>query len=61
VLADFIDLSGHDIYLSGPPPMVNAARTAFPLHRADPAHMYSDSFDFPAEVRAALEAETKIR
>jgi CDP-4-dehydro-6-deoxyglucose reductase, E3 len=61
VLADFADLSGHDIYLSGPPPMVNAARTAFPLHHADPLHMYSDSFDFPAEVRAALEAEARKR
>jgi CDP-4-dehydro-6-deoxyglucose reductase, E3 len=59
VLADFADLSGHDIYLSGPPPMVNAARTAFPLHRADPLHIYSDSFDFPAEVRAALEAAAR--
>jgi CDP-4-dehydro-6-deoxyglucose reductase len=56
VLADHADLSGHDIYLSGPPPMVNAARAAFPAHRADPLHMYSDSFDFPPEVRAALEA-----
>lgn len=56
VLADFADLSGHDIYLSGPPPMVNAARAAFPAHRADPLRMYSDSFDFPPEVRAALEA-----
>jgi CDP-4-dehydro-6-deoxyglucose reductase len=59
VLADFADLSGHDIYLSGPPPMVNAARTAFPLHCADPLHIYSDSFDFPAEVRAALEAAAR--
>jgi CDP-4-dehydro-6-deoxyglucose reductase len=61
VMADFAALSGHDIYLSGPPPMVNAARQAFPLHRADPLHMYSDSFDFPAEVRAALEAEARKR
>lgn len=59
VLADFADLSGHDIYLSGPPPMVNAARTAFPAHRAEPQRMYSDSFDFPAEVRAALEAAAR--
>ncbi len=59
VLADFADLSGHDIYLSGPPPMVNAARAAFPAHRADPQRMYSDSFDFPAEVRAALEAAAR--
>jgi CDP-4-dehydro-6-deoxyglucose reductase len=61
VLADLADLSGHDIYLSGPPPMVNAARSAFPLHGADPQHIYSDSFDFPAEVRAALEAEALKR
>jgi len=59
VLHDFRDLSGHDIYLSGPPPMVQAARAAFPAHGADPLHMYSDSFDFPAEVRAALEAAAK--
>ncbi|HEU5398472.1 MAG TPA: CDP-6-deoxy-delta-3,4-glucoseen reductase [Gammaproteobacteria bacterium] len=56
VLEDFPDLSGHDIYLSGPPPMVQAARAAFPGQGADPLRMYSDSFDFPAEVRAALEA-----
>lgn len=56
VLQDFPSPSGHDIYLSGPPPMVQAARAAFPAHGADPLHIYSDSFDFPAEVRAALEA-----
>ena len=59
VLADFADLSGHDIYLSGPPPMVQAARAAFPARGADPLHTYSDSFDFPPEVRAALEAKAK--
>ncbi|HEV2212995.1 MAG TPA: CDP-6-deoxy-delta-3,4-glucoseen reductase [Gammaproteobacteria bacterium] len=56
VLQDFPDLGRHDIYLSGPPPMVQAARAAFPARGADPLHIYSDSFDFPAEVRAALEA-----
>lgn len=56
VLKDFPDLSGHDLYLSGPPPMVQAARAAFPAHGADSSRMFSDSFDFPAEVRAALEA-----
>ena len=55
VLADLADLSRHDIYLSGPPPMVQAARAAFPAHGARAQNMYSDSFDFPAEVRAALE------
>ena len=59
VIDDFPDLSAHDIYLSGPPPMVQAARTAFPAKGADLLHIYSDSFDFPAEVRAALEAAAK--
>lgn len=59
VLKDLPGLSGHDIYLSGPPPMVQAARASFPAHGADPLRMYSDSFDFPAEVRAALEAAIK--
>src|SRR5215469_3051039 len=35
-LEDFPDLSGYDIYLSGPPPMVQAARAAFPAKGADP-------------------------
>lgn len=61
VAADYPDLSGHDIYLSGPPPMVQAARAAFPTHGADLLHVYSDSFDFPAEVRAALEKAAKAR
>jgi CDP-4-dehydro-6-deoxyglucose reductase len=59
LLKDLPDLAGHDIYLSGPPPMVQAARAAFPARGADPLRMYSDSFDFPAEVRAALEAAAK--
>ncbi|HEX6550958.1 MAG TPA: CDP-6-deoxy-delta-3,4-glucoseen reductase [Gammaproteobacteria bacterium] len=54
VLADHPDLSGFDIYLSGPPPMVEAARLAFPAHGAQPRHMFSDAFDFAPEIRAAL-------
>lgn len=57
VLHDYPDLSGFDIYLSGPPPMVEAARRAFPAHAADPARMYSDAFEFAPEVRAALERD----
>lgn len=60
VLADYPELSAFDIYLSGPPPMVEAARHAFPAHGADPLHMYSDAFDFAPEVRAALE-QAKVR
>ncbi|MGA9852998.1 MAG: FAD-binding oxidoreductase [Gammaproteobacteria bacterium] len=55
LLADHADLSGYDIYISGPPPMVEAARQTFPVHGADPLRMFSDSFDYAPEVRAALE------
>ncbi|MGH3626374.1 MAG: FAD-binding oxidoreductase, partial [Sciscionella sp.] len=55
VLADHPDLSGFDIYLSGPPPMVEAARLGFPTRGAEFRHMFSDAFEFAPEVRAALE------
>lgn len=54
VIADHPDLGRFDIYLSGPPPMIDAARKAFPAAGADPARMFSDAFDFAPEVRAAL-------
>lgn len=55
VLADHADLSVYDIYLAGPPAMVRAARQSFLLKGADPAHIFSDAFDYAPEVRAALE------
>ncbi|HEX5340256.1 MAG TPA: CDP-6-deoxy-delta-3,4-glucoseen reductase, partial [Gammaproteobacteria bacterium] len=55
VMSDYADLSGFDIYLSGPPPMVEAARQTFPVHGADPRRMFSDAFEFAPEVRDALE------
>ena len=55
VLVDYPDLAGLDIYLSGPPPMVQAARAEFVGRGADTAHLYSDSFEYSAETRAALE------
>ncbi|MGH8378971.1 MAG: CDP-6-deoxy-delta-3,4-glucoseen reductase [Gammaproteobacteria bacterium] len=55
LLADHADLSGYDIYISGPPPMIEAARKTFSVHGADPQRIFSDSFDYAPEVRAALE------
>ncbi|HET7395383.1 MAG TPA: CDP-6-deoxy-delta-3,4-glucoseen reductase [Gammaproteobacteria bacterium] len=59
VLADHPDLSGFDIYLSGPPPMVEAARQRFPAQGAAFRHLFSDAFEFAPEVRAALERGTR--
>jgi len=46
VVADFPDMSGFDIYMAGPPVMVNAGRDAFIKAGLSMDHMYSDSFDF---------------
>lgn len=49
VLADFPDLSGHEVYASGPPPMVTAARELFPEHGLDLERLFFDSFDYAYE------------
>ena len=55
VLASYPDLSGHDLYLAGPPAMVRAARQALLASGADSERVFSDAFDSAPEVRAALE------
>jgi CDP-4-dehydro-6-deoxyglucose reductase len=46
VLQDFTDLTGYEVYASGPPAMVYAGRDAFVPHGIDPQHYYSDAFEF---------------
>jgi CDP-4-dehydro-6-deoxyglucose reductase len=54
VIDDFADLSGFDVYMSGPPPMVNAAGTAFKKQGAIDEQMFSDSFEFGADIQKKL-------
>ncbi len=49
VLADFPDLSGCEVYASGPPPMVRAVRERFPERGLDPERLFFDSFDHAYE------------
>jgi len=51
VLADFPDLSGHDLYMAGPPPMVIAGRAAFRAAGMAEAQMHFDSFDYAEDTR----------
>jgi len=46
VVADYPDLSGHDLYMAGPPPMVDAGRMAFAAAGMPAEQMHYDSFDF---------------
>lgn len=54
VLADFPDCSGLDVYMSGPPPMVDAARHALVERGLPPDRLYYDSFEYAPDVLAAL-------
>lgn len=49
VLEDYVDLSGHDIYACGPPPMVNAVVESFPKQGLNKERLFSDSFEFAAK------------
>ncbi len=46
VLADYPDLSGHEVYASGPPPMIAAIKQAFFAHGLTPERLFYDSFEF---------------
>ncbi|MEO5343774.1 MAG: CDP-6-deoxy-delta-3,4-glucoseen reductase [Gammaproteobacteria bacterium SHHR-1] len=48
VLADNPDLSGFDVYMAGPPPMIQAAKQGFEAAGLDLARLYSDSFEYGA-------------
>ena len=49
LLQDHGDLSDFDIYMSGPPAMIESARRDFEHHGLNPEHLYYDSFDFAAD------------
>ena len=56
VLKQYPDLAPFDIYMSGPPAMIEAATPAFVAHGAVPDRMYSDAFEFAQDVLDKLNA-----
>jgi len=46
VMEDFADLSGHEVYACGPPPMVHAVVENFTARGLPEECIYSDSFEF---------------
>lgn len=50
VIEDFSDLSGHDVYMSGPPAMIDAARQAFAHCNINEERLFYDSFEFGLDV-----------
>jgi len=55
VLADHADLSGFDVYASGPPAMIEAIREAFPRHALPREQLFFDSFDYAPDTLAKLQ------
>lgn len=46
VIRTYPDMSGYEVYMSGPPPMVYVARDAFMAHGLPEDRVFSDAFDF---------------
>ena len=46
VLREHPDLTGHDVYASGPPAMIEAIRTQFAAHGLPRSQLFFDSFDY---------------
>ncbi|TVQ87175.1 MAG: CDP-6-deoxy-delta-3,4-glucoseen reductase [Chromatiaceae bacterium] len=53
VAADHPDLADYDVYLSGPPAMVEAGRSRFEAIGLSLDHMFSDAFEFAADSTVA--------
>ncbi|MCO6440556.1 MAG: CDP-6-deoxy-delta-3,4-glucoseen reductase [Nitrococcus mobilis] len=49
LLDDYPDLDDFDVYMSGPPAMIEAALDEFIAHGLDPDHLYYDSFEYAAD------------
>jgi CDP-4-dehydro-6-deoxyglucose reductase len=46
IAADYPDLSGYDVYMSGPPPMIDAAKPNFAARGLPAEQLFYDSFEF---------------
>ena len=56
VASDFPDLSGYDVYMSGPPPMINAAKLSFLAQGLPDNQLYSDAFEYSPDTLNAIKA-----
>jgi CDP-4-dehydro-6-deoxyglucose reductase len=54
VLEDQPDLSGYDVYMSGPPAMIDAGRKLFVDAGLPEGRLYYDSFDYAPDVLAQI-------
>jgi CDP-4-dehydro-6-deoxyglucose reductase len=61
VVADHPDMSGFDVYMSGPPVMVEAGRVAFEARGLTLDHMFSDAFAYAADSKEKKDGAGLLR
>jgi CDP-4-dehydro-6-deoxyglucose reductase len=54
VIADFPNLKPFDVYMSGPPMLIDAGRHEFVAHGLPEHHLYFDSFEFAPDILAKM-------
>jgi CDP-4-dehydro-6-deoxyglucose reductase, E3 len=54
VLEDHSDLSAYDVYMSGPPALIDAGRRSFVDAGLADEHLYYDSFDYAPDILAKI-------
>ncbi len=60
VLRRYPSLAGREVYMSGPPVMVQAGKRAFVAAGLDADHVFYDSFDYAFETWPALESPAPV-
>jgi len=58
VSADYADLSAYEVYASGPPAMIDAAKLAFTARGLPKEFLYYDSFDFSPDSEETPRGQT---
>ena len=56
VLRHYPDLSGHAVYMAGPPAMIESCRDGFIAAGLDEAHLHYDSFEYSDDARKAMQS-----
>lgn len=56
VLRHYPDLGGCQVYMSGPPPMIDAGRSAFRAAGLAAGELFFDSFDYPSDAVEGMRA-----
>lgn len=58
VIADFADVAQYHVYISGPPPMIVAAKRDFMAQGLPEDQLFSDAFEYSADTLKAIREQT---